>query len=246
MCWDSTDIKNIEQLQDGKLFDMVITDPPYNTWMTWGSEKARLSQMFNDSYTDEERAAFMNDFVGNYYMSMKEDAVAYICLDRRRNHELIAVIKANGFHLSNVIVWDKVVHWLGSDYKYTYELINVCKKGNPTLNTHQWDREYSDVWHIQRKMGKDDDHATKKPIELCERPIMHASKANDIVGDLFLGSWSTLIACEKTNRVCYGMELDPVYIEVIIKRYHDYTKWAREIKCLNRDLDLSPILKDEK
>lgn len=241
MCGDSTNIKNIETLQDGKLFDMVITDPPYNTWMTWGSEKAWLSQMFNDSYTDEERAAFMNDFVGNYYMSMKEDAVAYICLDRRRNHELIAVIKANWFHLSNIIVWDKVVHWLGSDYKYTYELINVCKKGNPTLNTHQWDREYSDVRHIQRKIGKDDDHATKKPIELCERPINHASKAWDIIWDLFLGSWSTLIACEKTNRVCYWMELDPVYIEVIIKRYHEYTKWAREIKCLNRDLDLTQL-----
>lgn len=242
MCGDSTDIKNIEQLQEWQLFDMVITDPPYNTGMTGGAEKAWLSQMFNDSYTDEERNNFMNDFVGNYYMSMKDNSVAYICLDWRRNHELVKVIKDNGFKLSNIIIRDKMVHWLGSDYKYTYELINVCKKGEPYLETHQWDREYSDVWHIQRKMGTDKDHATKKPIELCERPIRHWSKEKDIVWDLFLWSWSTLIACEKTNRICYGMELDAVYIEVILKRYNDYTKWAREIKCLNRTLDLNPIL----
>ena len=177
---------------------------------------------------------------------MKENSVAYICLDWRRNHELIKVVKDTGFHLSNIIVWDKVVHWLGSDYKYTYELINVCKKGNPILDTHQWDREYSDVWHIQRKMGKDEDHATKKPIELCERPINHGSSKWDIIWDLFLWSWSTIIASEKLSRKCYGMELDPIYIEVILKRFHNYTKWAKKIKCINRDIDLSVVLQDNK
>jgi len=80
--------------------------------MKGGAEKAWLSQMFNDSYTDEEWNNFMNDFVGNYYMFMKDNSVAYICLDWRRNHELIKVIKDNGFKLSNVIVRDKVVHGL--------------------------------------------------------------------------------------------------------------------------------------
>jgi DNA modification methylase len=67
-------------------------------------------------------------------------------------------------------------------------------------------------------MGRNEDHATAKPIELLEKPIMHGSKQDDIVLDLFLGSGSTLIACEKTNRICYGMELDPKYVDVIIKR----------------------------
>lgn len=112
-----------------------------------------------------------------------------------------------------------MVHWLGSDYKYTYELINVCKKWKPELNTHQWeDREYSDVWHIQRKMWKDEDHATKKPIEIVERALRHASKKDNIVLDLFGGSGSTMVACEQLNRKCYMSELDPKYVQTIVNR----------------------------
>jgi DNA modification methylase len=185
-------------------------------------DSTRLNHFFNDSYSDEEWLAFMKAFIASYFFIMKNDSVAYICLDWRRNHELIPNIK-DVFHLSNIIIWDKVVHGLGSDYKYTYEVINVCKKGKPTLDTHQGDREYSDVWHIQRKMGKDDDHATKKPLEIVERALRHASKNNDIVVDLFGGSGSTLIACEQTNRICYMMELDEKYCDVIIKRYETLT-----------------------
>lgn len=164
----------------------------------------------------------MAAFCSVYYSQMKENTGAYICLDWRRNHELVPHIKKS-FKLSNIIVWDKVVHGLGSDYKYTYELINVCKKGKPEMDTHQGDREYSDVWHIQRAMGKNKDHATAKPIEIIERCLRHASKPNSLIIDFFQGSGSTLIACEKTNRKCYGMELDPVYCDVIVRRWEDYT-----------------------
>ena len=201
-----------------------------------------LTHFFNDSYTDEEWEKFMKDFCEQAYKLLKENAVAYICLDRRRNYQLIPHIK-NHFKLSNTIVWDKVVHGLGSDYKYTYELINVCKKWDPELNTHQGDREYQDVRHIQRKIWKDEDHATKKPIELCARAIRHASKKWDSVLDLFGGSGSTLIACEQLERKCYMMELDPKYCEVIIKRFHNLNPNA-EIKCLNRKIDIQEILND--
>lgn len=108
--------------------------------------------MFDDDYTDDEWDAFLDAFLDAYLIATKDDCALYICLDWRRNHELVPKIKQR-FKLSNVIVWDKVVHGLGSDYKYTYELINVCKKGKPELDTHQGeDREYSDVWHIQRKI----------------------------------------------------------------------------------------------
>jgi DNA modification methylase len=235
MCGDATVINNIDLLMNGNKADLVFTDPPYNTGMTsekqkgsgglWkGNGSARLSHMFNDSYSPEEWQIFMSSFMTSYWMLMKDDSVAYICLDWRRNHELIPHIEKSGFHRSNLIVWDKMVHGLGSDYKYTYELINVCKKGKPTLSTHQGvDAEYSDVWHIQRKMGKNDDHATAKPIELMERAIRHASNPGYIIADLFGGSGSTLIACEKTNRKCYMMEISPSYVDVIIHRWQTYT-----------------------
>lgn len=242
LCGDSTKIEDVELLMDKKAADMVFTDPPYNTGMTekTAAGSTRLSQFFNDSFTDEERENFMEAFCEQFYAVLKDNSVAYICLDRRRNYQLIPHIKKY-FKLSNTIVWDKIVHGLGSDYKYTYELINVCKKWDPKLNTHQWDKEYQDIWHIQRKIGRDKDHATKKPIELCARAIRHGSKKNEIILDLFGGSGSTLIACEQLNRTCYMMELDPRYIETIIKRYHNLNPTA-EIKCLNRDIDVNVIL----
>jgi DNA modification methylase len=112
-----------------------------------------------------------------------------------------------------------MVHGLGSDYKYTHEFIHVCKKGKPELARNKdGEKEYQDIWHIQRKMGRDEEHATKKPIEICERAIKHTSNKLDIVLDLFLGSGSTMVASHQLKRKCYGMELDPKYCDVIVKR----------------------------
>lgn len=219
LCGDSTDLNTVDKLMAGRKADMVFTDPPYNTGMEAKNTNSWLAHMFNDKFSDDEWEAFINDFVTTYYSIMRDDSVAYICLDWRRNHELVPIIKKT-FHLSNIIVWDKVVHGLGSDYKYTYELINVCKKGKPELNTHQGERDYSDVWHIQRVMGKNDDHVTVKPVELVERAINHASRKGDVVVDLFQGSGTTMLAAHKNNRICYGMELSPNYCDVVIRRMH--------------------------
>lgn len=220
LCGDSTKKEDVAKLMNGEKADMVFTDPPYNTGMSEKSNSGstRLNHMFNDSYTDSERQLFMESFLERYNESVNDNTALYICLDWRRNYELIPNIKKH-FALSNIIVWDKVVHWLWSDYKYTYEVINVCKKWKPVIDSHQWeDREYSDVWHIQRKIGKDEDHATKKPIELCARAIRHASNKWSIVLDLFGWSWSTMVASHWLSRVCYMQEYDPKYCQVILDR----------------------------
>lgn len=231
MCGDSTSIDSVEKLMAGVKADMVFTDPPYNTGMSAKNNGGStwLNHMFDDDFSDEEWQSFLSDFTNAIYLVLKEDSTAYICLDWRRNHELVPFLDQS-FKRSNLIVWDKVVHGLGSDYKYTHEFINVCKKGKPNLNTHQGeDAEYSDVWHIQRKMGKDDEHATKKPVEIVERCIRHATKKNDLVLDIFGGSGSTLIACEKTNRKCFMMELSPHYCDVIIERWEKFTGKKAEL-----------------
>jgi len=107
------------------------------------------------------------------------------------------------------------------DYHYKHEpiLYGWNKEGK-----HQFygDRSQTTVWEVNRPT-KSKEHPTMKPIELITRAIMNSSKGEDIVLDLFLGSGSTLIACEKTNRICYGMELSEKYMDVIIKRWEDYT-----------------------
>lgn len=225
LCGDSTAITDVERLMDGKKADMVFTDPPYNTGMSSKPNRGstRLSHMFDDDFSDDEWQNLLASLSSNYWIITKDSAVAYISLDWRRSHELVPVVKSAGFKFSNLIVWDKMVHGLGSDYKYTHEFIHVFKKGKPDINSHQGDQEYQDVWHIQRKIGKDEDHATKKPIELIERSLRHASQIGNIVADLFGGSGSTLIACEKTDRQCFMMELDPHYCGVILDRWQKFT-----------------------
>jgi len=231
MCGDATKIEDVEKLTNGVLTDLVLTDPPYNTGMTGESQGAntlwrgdgknpgstRLSHMFNDSFTAEQFDQLITDSLANMYAVTKENAVFYVCIDWRKMGYIKDLIEKL-MPVKNVIVWDKMVHGLGSDYKFTYEMIIVGKKGSPNIE-NRIGAEYQDIWHLQREMGRNDDHATAKPIGLLSKPITHASKPEDNILDLFGGSGSTLIACEQTNRTCYMMEIDPKYCDVIRKRY---------------------------
>jgi site-specific DNA-methyltransferase (adenine-specific) len=221
ICGDSTSLEAVERLMDGSKADLVVTDPPYNTGMDGEgkAEKAWLSHMFNDKIENWEQ--FLTDVFANCFAVTKGQCAFYVFIDWRKVAD-IRVALEKLMEVKNVIVWDKKVHGLGSDYKFTYELCVVGKKGKPEIN-NRYGTDYQDIWRVQRDMGRNENHATAKPIELLEKPIIHASKQDDIVLDLFLGSGSTLIACEKTGRICYGMELDPKYVDVIIKRWEDYT-----------------------
>ena len=230
MCGDSTKIEDVENLMALKKADLVVTDPPYNTGMqgkgntfdydwTKKKEKARLPHMFDDKI--ENWPEFISDFLNNYIAVTKGECAYYVFIDWRKVQDIKSAME-KVMDVKNVIVWDKKVHGLGSDYKSTYELCVVGKRGKPEIK-NRYGLDYQDIWRLQREMGRNKMHATVKPIELLEKPIKHASKEDDIVLDLFLGSGSTLIACEKINRICYGMELDPRYISVILDRWQEYT-----------------------
>lgn len=267
MCGDSTSLADAKKLMGDSVADMVFTDPPYNTGMTGKSnaKSAHLSHMFDDDYSDPEWHALLSGFTNVLASFVKKNCALYVCFAWKRNHELLPYLMKH-FKLSNIIIWDKMVHGMGPDYKYvyeiinvvkngepkfnenalaeaktsfdentinypeTYEVINVLKTGKPDINSHQGDdREYQDVWHIQRVMGRNDMHATAKPLPLCGRAIRHASKQGELVLDLFGGSGSTLIACEQLNRVCHMMEYDPKYVDVIIARWEKLTGKTAEL-----------------
>lgn len=218
MCGDAKDSEAVAKLMDGRLADLVLTDPPYNTGMKGkpNDAKARLSQMFNDSFTPEEWEELKTASFNNYNLFTKGECAFYVFIDWRRVAEFKQVMETIA-DVKNVIVWDKGVHGLGSDYKSTYENIVVGKKGKPQIN-NRIGLDYQDIWRVQRTMGRDKDHATKKPIEILSKPILHASKQDDIVLDLFGGSGSTMIACHQLNRLGYLSELDPKYCQVILDR----------------------------
>lgn len=220
LCGDSTKLADADRLMDGNLADVVVTDPPYNTGMEGKpeDEKAWLSHMFNDKIQNWPK--FLEDVFGIFYLATKRSCAFYVFIDWRRVNDIRSEMEKH-MDVKNVIVWDKKVHGLGSDYKSTYELCIVGKKGKPEIN-NRYGLDYQDIWRLQREMGRNKDHATAKPVELLVKPITHASKQDDIVLDLFLGSGSTLIASQKTGRICYGMELDPKYVDVIVQRYVDY------------------------
>jgi DNA modification methylase len=217
LCGDSTDSEAVAKLMRGVLADLVVTDPPYNTGMTGkNNAKARLSQMFNDSFTPEEWEELKTGSFNNYNLFTKGECALYVFIDWRRVGEFKELVETIA-EVKNVIVWDKGVHGLGSDYKSTYENIVVGKKGKPQIN-NRIGLDYQDIWRVQRTMGRDKDHATKKPIEILNKPILHASKQDDIVLDLFGGSGSTMITAHQLKRKAYLQELDPKYCQVIIDR----------------------------
>jgi site-specific DNA-methyltransferase (adenine-specific) len=217
LCGDSTDSEAVAKLMGGVLADLVVTDPPYNTGMTGkNNAKARLSQMFNDSFTPEEWEELKTGSFNNYNLFTKGECALYVFIDWRRVGEFKELVETIA-EVKNVIVWDKGVHGLGSDYKSTYENIVVGKKGKPQIN-NRIGLDYQDIWRVQRTMGRDKDHATKKPIEILNKPILHASKQDDIVLDLFGGSGSTMITAHQLKRKAYLQELDPKYCQVIIDR----------------------------
>ena len=218
MCGDSTKVEDVEKLMDGKKADMVFTDPPYNIAYEGGSKKREMIE--NDKVDDFYK--FLLDAYTNYFINMKSGASIYVCHADTERVNFTKAFNDAGFKLSSVIIWIKDNATFGrQDYFWRHEPILYGWNKN---GAHSWygDHKQDTFWNVKRP-SRSDAHPTMKPIELVSKALANSSKSDDIVMDLFLGSGSTLIACEKTNRICYGCELDEKYIDVIITRYCEYT-----------------------
>ena len=222
LCGDSTILSDVERLMGGQLADMAFTDPPYN--VDYGNSA-------KDKMRGKDRR-IMNDDLGDGFFQFLYDAclnlllvtkgACYVCMSSSELHTLQkAWIKAGG-KWSTFIIWAKNTFTLGrADYQRQYEpILYGWKQGSD----HFWcgDRDQSDIWNYN-KPRVNDLHPTMKPVELVERAIKNSSKSRDIVLDLFGGSGTTLIASEKTGRQARLIELDPKFVDVIIKRWEEYT-----------------------
>jgi DNA modification methylase len=218
MCGDSTKESDVNKLMNGEKADMVFTDPPYNVDYDGGSKKRE--KIKNDKLNDFSQ--FLNSCFSNMHKFMKDGSCIYITHSEVERLSFTENFKMVGFQLSSIIIWVKnnSTFSMNKDYKWKHEpIIYGWKKGS---HNFYGDNTQDTVWLYDRP-SKSKLHPTTKPIELINKAIKNSSKTKDIVLDIFLGSGSTLIACEKTNRICYGMELDTKYCDVIIERWEQFT-----------------------
>ena len=223
LCGDSTNLEDVERVMDGKKADMVFTDPPYNV-NYGGNNNPQYKQrtIENDNMTNEQFNSFCLDFYASYKMASKSGSPIYTCYSDKAGRQFRNAFEESGYHFSCNIIWskDRLVLSMG-DYHSQHEPI-LYGWLDGASHSYYGDRKQTTIWNMKRPT-KSDLHPTMKPIELVEKALINSSKGEDVVLDLFLGSGSTLIASEKTGRICYGMELDPKYVDVIVQRYVDYT-----------------------
>ena len=221
MCGDSTSKEAVEILMDGKKADMVFTDPPYgvNFKSNFRKNKEKFSVLKNDD-------TFL-EFIPSLKIATRENTAWFIWTSQQVYNTWRVMF--DKFYKSTII-WHKKGGGMGdlkSDYCPDYEMCLYCTNGKPQFIS----KRPMAVWTIQKDSPSSYIHPTQKPVELSTYAMGHFLETKTIILDLFLGSGSTLIAAEKTNRKCYGMELDPKYCDVIVKRWEDFTgkKATREI-----------------
>ena len=203
----------------------------------------------NDHMEENSFREMLGLWFYNYKTHLKEDGALYCCYASRTHREFEDALNKNNFEVRNQIIWVKKVASMGwGDYRWKHEPMLYCHQKGAPLNFYgdrkqytEWSEELSDeellkkikamvkkeeegdstVWRLHREQKYD--HPTQKPIKLVSIAIRNSSKRDDIVLDLFGGSGSTLIASDGLNRKCYTMELDPKYVDVIIKRWEKLT-----------------------
>ena len=233
LCGDATDPVALETLMGSDLADMAFTDPPYNVnYANTAKDKQRGTHrpILNDNL-GEGFAGFLSAACANLLAYSK--GAVYIAMSSSELDTLQLAFRGAGGKWSTFIIWAKNTFTLGrADYQRQYEPILYGWRDGVD---HFWcgDRDQGDVWFINKPV-KNDLHPTMKPVELVERAIRNSSKTRDIVLDLFGGSGTTLIAAEKTQRRARLVELDPKYVDVIVKRWQDYTGKAATLAATGK------------
>lgn len=226
VCGDSTKEETFNALMDGKQANLTVTDPPYNVNYEGTAGKIKNDNMANEAFYDFLLAAFTN-----IEAVMAKDASIYVFHADTEGLNFRKAFSDAGFYLSGTCIWKKQSLVLGrSPYQWQHEpvLFGWKKKGK-----HLWysDRKQTTIWEFE-KPKKNADHPTMKPVALVAYPVLNSSLANCIVLDPFGGSGSTLIACEQTDRICYTIELEEKYCDVIVKRYVEQVGSAEDVFLL--------------
>jgi site-specific DNA-methyltransferase (adenine-specific) len=212
--------------------DLLLTDPPYNVSYV-GKTKDHLT-IQNDAMSDSEFRGFLTSAFEAADSNMKEGASFYIWHADVEGYNFRGACKDVNWPLRQTLIWHKNSIVMGrQDYHWRHE---PCLYGWKTGEAHHWyaDRKQQTILEFRRPQ-KSELHPTMKPVDLLAYLLQNSTKIGDLVLDTFLGSGSTLIACEKTGRTCYGVELDPKYCDVIVKRWENFTNQTAKLQILTEN-----------
>lgn len=220
MCGDSTSEENVKALLGGAKADLLLTDPPYGVDYTGKTKDALKIQ--NDAKTDEEMIEFLSSAFRAADAVMKPGAVFYIWYAGMKEHAFDKACQLTGWEVRQILIWAKNTMVMGrQDYQWKHEPCIYGWKGGAG---HLWasDRKQTTILEFDRPTVNKE-HPTMKPIALFDYQIQNNTKGGDIVLDLFGGSGTTIMACEQNGRNACVMEYDPKYVDVIIKRWENFT-----------------------
>lgn len=218
MCGDATSKEDVQTLMGDTKGNLILTDPPYG--VSFKSSSGLTIE--NDSMKNDEFYNFLLSAFKNMADHLEKGGSAYVFHADTEGLNFRKAFVDSGFHLAGCCIWVKNSLVLGrSDYQWQHEpvLYGFMQNGK-----HRWysDRKQTTIWNFD-KPKKNSNHPTSKPLDLLSYPIGNSTQENAVVIDTFGGSGSTLMACEKMNRICYTMELDEKYASVILRRYVEDT-----------------------
>ncbi len=219
LCGDGTKREDVKKMMDEKKGDMVFTDPPYGVNVKGLKKKTNIAGDLTQTIIPFSFELFI--------IFTKKDARFYFCGGEGNVGLYYKLFERYLVQIPRCLIWVKNGFVMKQNgYHNQYEIIFYGFKsgGGNKWFSGRTEEEASDVIRIKRDNVNDYLHPTQKPVALAERSIKNSSQNDNIVMDFFLGSGSTLIACEKTNRICYGMEIEPYYCDVIVKRHIDWCK----------------------
>lgn len=231
LCGDATRREDVLRLMDSEKIDCIVTDPPYGVeYHSRGKNKESWGDIKNDDLDSEGLERFLRQVFNNLAGICRPGATAYICHGISMAGIRIAFERAfvtAGFHLSSTIVWAKQTASMGwQDYREQHECLLYGWIGNGHRKLR--DRTQTTLWQIDREGNYI--HPTQKPVSLFSRALRNSTVRGEIVSDVFVGSGTSIIACEQLGRRCFAMELEPKYCDVVVQRWEAYTgKKARRI-----------------
>jgi len=180
----------LKQIPDESI-DLVLTDPPYNMNYSGRGKDNEFKEFANDNLNEKEHSEWFNNILKEYYRVLKDNKSIYIWIDFRNYARIYNLVKEL-FDIKNCIIWDKKSIGMGQCFRFQHEMCIYAWKGKGELYLEK--KNIPDIWQLKRDNVSEYNHPTQKPLSAMEKPILYSTKADDLILDVFMGSWTTAVA----------------------------------------------------